>query len=61
MESKQIIHDLTMALISKTDNCDTPETIVKTYNELLPKVKEAYNDSINENRKARVISKSDIF
>lgn len=61
MESKQIIHDLTIALIAKSDNCDTPETIVNAYNELLPKVKEVYNDSVKGSRKARIISKSDIF
>lgn len=61
MESRQIIHDLTIALIAKTTNCDTPKAIVNAYNELLPKVKAAYTDSTKEKRKAQVISKSQIF
>lgn len=58
MDTKQIAHDLTVALASKLAN--TPEAIVNAYYDLLPKVKAEVDKAAAQNRKpVKVISKSE--
>ncbi len=58
METNQIVHDLTIALIQKSNIENTPEAIVQAYKEFLPKIKKVYHGT--SSHKVRIISKSEL-
>lgn len=59
IERDQIIHDLTIALVSATANKHTPEEYVSLYKSISTNVKKAYNIE-NPTGKAQVVSKKDL-
>lgn len=61
MDNDARIHDLTMLILEKTASDYTPEAVVNAYEELKPKVTEAYrNHPNNKPKKACTFSRAEL-
>lgn len=61
MDKDTRIHDLTMLLVKETVSEFTPESIANAYEDLLPKVEEAFrNHPNNKPKQAKVHNRRDL-